>query len=107
LLCGLVFFRNQRIPLFLQKKKGRLSIIRKAYNSIFSDDKELSKYVRAITGITPSKLKIYKQVFRHRSAYVSAKENNERLELLGRFGFRLTWLLNFYSRNILSAKKVL
>jgi ribonuclease-3 len=60
-----------------------LSIIRKAYNSIFSDDKELSKYVRAITGITPSKIKIYKQVFRHRSAYVSAKENNERLELLG------------------------
>jgi len=43
----------------------------------------LSKYIRSITGVTPSKLKLYKQVFRHRSAYTSAKENNERLELLG------------------------
>lgn len=60
-----------------------MSIIRKAYNSLFSDDKELSKYIRSITGVTPTKPKIYKQVFRHRSAFISAKENNERLELLG------------------------
>lgn len=60
-----------------------MSIIRKAYNSLFSDNKELAKYIRSITGITPSKIKLFKQVFRHRSTYTDSKENNERLELLG------------------------
>ncbi|HEY0261547.1 MAG TPA: ribonuclease III [Chitinophagales bacterium] len=60
-----------------------MSLIRKAYNSFFSDEKDLSSYIRSITGTTPTKPKLFRQVFRHRSAYASAKENNERLELLG------------------------
>src|SRR5690554_4720132 len=61
----------------------RLSIIRKAYKSFFANETELSKYVRSITGVAPSNIKLYQNVFRHRSAYPSAKENNERLEYLG------------------------
>jgi ribonuclease-3 len=60
-----------------------LSIFNKAYNAIFSSDKELVTYIKAITGVTPSKLKLYKQVFSHRSLFSDMKENNERLELLG------------------------
>ena len=60
-----------------------MSILTKAYNTIFSSDKELVSYIKAITGVTPSKLKLYKQVFSHRSLFSDMKENNERLELLG------------------------
>ncbi|MFN8276892.1 MAG: ribonuclease III [Chitinophagales bacterium] len=60
-----------------------MSFIRKAYNTVLSDDKELVRYIRAITGITPTRLKWYKQTFNHRSVYGDARENNERLELLG------------------------
>jgi ribonuclease-3 len=60
-----------------------LSLIQKAYNSLFSDSKELSKYIKSITGISPSKIKLYKQVFKHRSSFGDSKDNNERLELLG------------------------
>lgn len=58
-------------------------MIRKFYNTFFSSDKELSSYLKGITGITPSNLQIYKQVFQHRSKFTEPKENNERLELLG------------------------
>ncbi len=58
-------------------------MIRKFYNTFLSSDKELSSYLKGITGITPSNLKIYKQVFQHRSRFTEPKENNERLELLG------------------------
>ena len=60
-----------------------MSILQKAYNTIFSSEKELVSYIRSITGSTPVKVKLYKQVFSHRSLYGDAKENNERLELLG------------------------
>ncbi len=60
-----------------------MSLIRKAYNALFTDNKELSKFIKSITGITPSKIKLYKQVFKHRSNYSDSRENNERLELLG------------------------
>ena len=58
-------------------------MIRKFYNTFFSTDKQLATYIRGITGITPSNLKLYKQVFQHRSKFTDPKENNERLELLG------------------------
>lgn len=58
-------------------------MIRKLYNQLFSNDKELAGYIKAITGIMPGNLKLYKQVFNHRSKFNEPKENNERLELLG------------------------
>ncbi|MES2621417.1 MAG: ribonuclease III [Bacteroidota bacterium] len=58
-------------------------MIRKFYNTFLSSDKELSSYLKGITGITPSNLRVYKQVFQHRSKFSEPKENNERLELLG------------------------
>ena len=58
-------------------------MIRKIYNTFFSNDKQLASYIRAITGITPTKLHLYKQVFQHRSKFTEPKDNNERLELLG------------------------
>ena len=58
-------------------------MIKKLYNTFLSGDKQLASYIRSITGITPSNLKLYKQVFQHRSKFIEAKENNERLELLG------------------------
>lgn len=60
-----------------------MSPIRKFINRFFSSDKELAAYIKSITGITPSKISLYKQVFQHRSRYVEPKSNNERLELLG------------------------
>jgi ribonuclease-3 len=60
-----------------------LSLIRKAYNSYISDDKAFAQFVKSISGVTPSKLALYKQAFSHRSSFQDAKENNERLELLG------------------------
>ena len=60
-----------------------MSFLQRAYNTVFSSDKELVNYIRTITGYTPDKVKLYKQVFTHRSLYGDAKENNERLELLG------------------------
>jgi len=58
-------------------------LIRKFYNQFLSKDKELAAYVKAITGIAPAKLKLYRQVFQHRSKFGEPKDNNERLELLG------------------------
>jgi ribonuclease-3 len=58
-------------------------VIRKLYNTLISADKDLAAYIKAITGITPSNLKLYKQVFQHRSKFNEPKDNNERLELLG------------------------
>jgi ribonuclease-3 len=58
-------------------------VIRKIYNTFLSTDKKLAAYIKGITGITPSKLKLYKQVFQHRSKFNEPKDNNERLELLG------------------------
>ena len=58
-------------------------MIRKFYNTFLSTDKQLASYIRSITGITPTNLKLYKQVFQHRSKFIESKENNERLELLG------------------------
>ena len=60
-----------------------MSFLQRAYNTVFSSDKELVAYIRTITGVTPDKVKLYKQVFTHRSLLGDAKENNERLELLG------------------------
>jgi ribonuclease-3 len=60
-----------------------MSFLQKAYNTVFSSEKELVSYIRSITGSTPVKIKLYKQVFSHRSMFGDAKENNERLELLG------------------------
>jgi len=57
--------------------------IRKLYNLTLSDDKKLAVYIRSITGIIPTRLSFYKQVFKHRSRFAEPKENNERLELLG------------------------
>ena len=58
-------------------------MIRKFYNTFFSTDKQLALYIKSISGITPGNLKLYKQVFQHRSKFNEPKENNERLELLG------------------------
>lgn len=58
-------------------------MIRELYNRYFSSQKELAVYVESITGIAPVKLKLYKQVFQHRSKFNEPKDNNERLELLG------------------------
>jgi ribonuclease-3 len=58
-------------------------LIFKIFNTFFSGDKQLASYIRTITGITPSNLKLYKQVFQHRSKFIEPKDNNERLELLG------------------------
>ncbi len=60
-----------------------MSPIRKIINRFFSSDKELAAYIKGITGITPTKISLYKQVFQHRSRFVEPKHNNERLELLG------------------------
>lgn len=58
-------------------------MIAKLYNQIFSSDKEIAQYVKGITGIMPANLRLYKQVFMHRSKFNEPKDNNERLELLG------------------------
>ena len=58
-------------------------MIKKLYNTFLSGDKELASYIKSITGITPSNLRLFKQVFQHRSKHIEPKENNERLEFLG------------------------
>ncbi len=58
-------------------------MIKKIYNRLFSSDKQLTAYIKGVTGITPSNLQLYRQVFQHRSKYLEPKDNNERLELLG------------------------
>ncbi len=58
-------------------------MLRQIYNTLLSSDRQLTTYIRGITGITPSNLNLYKQVFKHRSKFNEPKENNERLELLG------------------------
>ncbi|MCS6819536.1 MAG: ribonuclease III [Chitinophagales bacterium] len=52
-------------------------------NRYFSGDKDLLKFIKGITGVTPKKLKLYRQVFCHRSKFSQPELNNERLELLG------------------------
>jgi ribonuclease-3 len=63
--------------------KHRSVLLKKIYNQLLSSDKDIASYIKAITGIAPSNLKLYKQVFKHRSKYNEPKDNNERLELLG------------------------
>lgn len=58
-------------------------MIRKIYNTLLSADKKLAAYIRSITGITPNNLRLFSQVFHHRSKFTETKANNERLELLG------------------------
>jgi ribonuclease-3 len=58
-------------------------VIERLLNRFFSTEKELISFVKGITGITPKKLKLYKQVFSHRSKFAAPEHNNERLELLG------------------------
>lgn len=58
-------------------------MIEQFFNRFFSSDKELVAFVKGITGVTPKKLKLYKQVFSHRSKFTEPEKNNERLELLG------------------------
>lgn len=58
-------------------------MIRKLYNQFLSTDKDLAAYVKSVTGIAPGKLRLFKQVFQHRSKFNEPKDNNERLELLG------------------------
>jgi ribonuclease-3 len=58
-------------------------LLKKLYNQLFSSDKEIASYIKSITGIMPANLKLYKQVFLHRSKFNEPKDNNERLELLG------------------------
>jgi ribonuclease-3 len=53
------------------------------YNRFFSSDKDFAAFIKSIAGFTPAKLKLYKQAFQHRSLFNDAKDNNERLELLG------------------------
>ncbi|HWB63443.1 MAG TPA: ribonuclease III [Chitinophagales bacterium] len=58
-------------------------VLRKIYNKLLSADKDLTSYIKSITGITPANLDLYQRVFQHRSKYGEPKDNNERLELLG------------------------
>jgi len=58
-------------------------VIEQIYNRYFSNDKELVSFLKAITGIAPKRLRLYKQVFSHRSKFSEPDKNNERLELLG------------------------
>lgn len=58
-------------------------MVRKLFNLYLSSDKQLAQYIKGITGITPTKLHLYRQVFQHRSKFNDPKSNNERLELLG------------------------
>lgn len=57
--------------------------IQKTFNRFFGKDKELTNYIRRISGITPRNLFYYKQALTHRSSATNPKSNNERLELLG------------------------
>jgi ribonuclease-3 len=58
-------------------------VLKKIYNHWLSPEKELAAYVKAVTGIAPSNMALYRKVFQHRSKYNAPEENNERLELLG------------------------
>lgn len=60
-----------------------MAVIEQFYNRFFSSDKELVAFIKGITGIVPTKIKFYKQVFNHRSIFAQPELNNERLELLG------------------------
>jgi hypothetical protein len=53
-------------------------VIEKLYNRFFSNDKELVSFLKAITGIAPKRLRLYKQVFSHRSKFSEPDKNNER-----------------------------
>lgn len=60
-----------------------MSFIRKAYNSYVSSDKAFAQFIKSVSGVTPVNIALYIQAFSHRSSFQNAKENNERLELLG------------------------
>jgi ribonuclease III len=60
-----------------------LSPIRKIYNRVLSTDRAFVAFIRTATGVTPRRVNIYRQAFKHRSIFPDSKENNERLELLG------------------------
>jgi len=61
----------------------------KIYNYYFSPDKALARNLKSILGFTPSRLKLFKLAFYHKSMKNVANEdginhyNNERLEYLG------------------------
>lgn len=53
-------------------------------NIFFSkEDKELTRQLRNVLGLTPRRLSLYKTALSHRSIREGADENNERLEFLG------------------------
>lgn len=59
--------------------------MRKVYNYYFSPDKDLARKLRPIIGFTPSRLRVFKLAFYHKSMNNGKdhKGNNERLEYLG------------------------
>lgn len=58
-------------------------MIRSLFYYLNAEDKKLFTFIKRTTGVRPSNLDFYKQVFVHRSLEPSALKNNERLELLG------------------------
>lgn len=52
-----------------------------------NEEKEIIKFIKQISGITPTKIELYKTAFTHKSALIADKSgqivNNERLEFLG------------------------
>jgi len=63
-----------------------LKFLIRLYNFYLSPDKSLARRMRSLIGFTPSKLKIFKLAFYHKSASndkMNAITSNERLEYLG------------------------
>jgi len=61
-------------------------LIKKFYNYYISPEKQLTRKVKSVVGITPSNLMLYKLAFCHKSLNngdSNTKYNNERLEYLG------------------------
>jgi ribonuclease-3 len=58
-------------------------LIFRFYNRFLSGNQDLVSFIKGITGVVPSKIILYQQVFRHRSKFHEPEKNNERLELLG------------------------
>lgn len=57
--------------------------VQRVFNRFFGKDKELTSYIKRISGVTPRSLFYYQQALTHRSSSTNPKSNNERLELLG------------------------
>ncbi len=61
-------------------------MLRKLFNVYISSDKDFTKRIKSMTGVTPQNLKLYKLAFYHRSTFNELSDlaqNNERLEYLG------------------------